>query len=136
MAAITLAQCVREIIELHDFFQSWFTGALPETEATFQRFATVTDKGFCIIGPHGRLTGLESLTTGLRHAYGKQPGLRIWTQNHTLRQQHDDVALCTYEEWQETADATTARLSSVLFRRSTAAPNGVVWLHVHETWIA
>ena len=133
---ITLTQCEAEIQRLHDFFQDWFTGAVAESDAQFQRFAAVMDPAFVIIGPNGVLTALPALTKGLRGAHGKQPAIRIWTKHHQLRQQVGDVVLCTYEEWQETADGTTARLSSALFRTVHAAPHGVVWLHVHETWIS
>jgi hypothetical protein len=94
------------------------------------------DESFTMVGPEGVLTELPPLTARLRSAYHKQTGIRIWTQNHRLLHHNGDLALCTYEEWQESADATTARLSSVLFRQQTAAPQGLVWLHVHETWMA
>lgn len=130
-----LSKCTREICDLHDFFQAWFCGAIDESEATFQRFAGVMDEQFTIIGPNGVLTARSALLDGLRSAYHKQPDIRIWTQNHRILQQRGDLLLCTYEEWQETASATTARLSSVWFRQHAAAPEGLVWLHVHETWI-
>ncbi len=29
----------------------------------------------------------------------------------------------------------TGRISTALFGRDSAAPTGVAWLHLHETWI-
>ena len=46
----------------------------------------------------------------------------------------DELALATYEEWQEIDGKINARLSTVLLRAKADAPNGVEWLHVHETW--
>jgi hypothetical protein len=46
-----------------------------------------------------------------------------------------DILLVTYEEWQQSGDQTTARLSTALFRDKPDAPNGLEWLHVHETWL-
>lgn len=132
---ISLADGMREISELHDFFQAWFTGSIPNDEANFQRFAAVMDPAFVIIGPDGLLTELSTLVDRLAGAYGRFPGIRIWTENHRLHHQHGDLLLCTYEEWQEAPAATTARLSSVLFLQDEATPNGVRWLHVHETWL-
>jgi len=136
MTTIILAQCEAEICRLHDFFQDWFTGNIAEREENFQRFAGVMSAGFIIIGPDGELTELPPLTERLRRAYGRQPGIRIWTQHHRLHHQSGDVALCTYEEWQAIAGVTTARLSSVLFQRTASAPHEIMWLHVHETWMA
>lgn len=129
-------QCKREIGELHDFFEVWFTGALANTDEQFARFADVMAEGFAIISPSGALSERPALLASLRAAHGRQPDLRIWTQNHQLRHQTGDLALLTYEEWQTTAaGATTARLSTVLFGSQAGAPNRVVWLHVHETWL-
>ena len=59
----------------------------------------------------------------------------IWIENFRLRWAADDHALVTYEEWHRRRGATSARLSSALFRRDAAASCGVAWLHVHETWL-
>ncbi len=136
MESALLAQCTREICELHDFFQGWFRGTLDDNEVNFQRFADVMDTQFTIVGPNGVLAARPALLEGLRAAYHKQPDIRIWTQNHRMLQQRGEFLLCTYEEWQETARATTARLSSVWFQQQDIAPQGLVWLHVHETWIS
>lgn len=128
-------QCKAEICELHDFFQAWFTGMQANTDEHFARFAAVMAEGFAIINPSGKLTERPALLTGLRAAHGRQPGIRIWTQNHQLRHQVGDLALLTYEEWQQSVAGTTARLSTVLFQTQVGAPNGVVWLHVQETWL-
>lgn len=81
-------QCETEIIELHQFFEDWFSGRLKNSDAAFRRFEGVMAEGF------------------------------------------------TYEEWQDTGQGERGRISSVLFRRRERAPNGVEWLHVHETWIS
>jgi len=60
---------------------------------------------------------------------------RIWIKTVRLRQQIKDLSLATYEEWQELERQTTARLSSMLFQGAQSTPNGLKWLHVHETWI-
>ena len=46
-----------------------------------------------------------------------------------------DRALVMYEEWHSLKGEESARLSTVLFEKRAGAPNGVAWLHVHETWL-
>lgn len=126
----------REIVELHDFFAQWFGGRLPATDAAFARFADTMTPEFTIIAPTGTLLGRAELLPRLRAAHGSSPGCQIWIERPALRATHGDVIVATYEEWQRHAGrAATARLSTVVFRAQPATPNGLVWLHVHETWL-
>ena len=46
----------------------------------------------------------------------------------------EDTALVTYEEWQFAGDhLLNRRTSTAYFSRASAAPNGVVWRHLHES---
>ena len=130
------SRCSREVQELHQFFQDWFTAALPDEDSSFARFSNVVADGFAIITPEGRTLERDLLLTGLRGAHGSwADGGRIWIENLNVRRTVGDLALVTYEEWQESEGQTRGRLSTALFRESAVTPNGVEWLHVHETWL-
>lgn len=126
---------IREVIELHDFFQAWLTAALPNDEATFARFAETTDPDFTLITPDGTVLDCAAVTGWIRSAHGSRPGSRLWTTDHAVRYADAGCVLVTYNEWQTRDGATTCRISSALFTAGDAAPNGLLWQHVHETWI-
>ena len=126
----------REVIELHDFFQAWLTAALPETDAAFARFAGTAAAGFTLISPDGQQLDRAAVTAWIRAAYGTRPGSRLWTTDHAVRYQDGQSVLATYLEWQTRDGATTCRISSALFVGHEGAPNGLLWQHVHETWLA
>ncbi|WP_420631245.1 hypothetical protein [Candidatus Leptofilum sp.] len=131
-----MMNCEKEIVELHQFFQDWFNGEISEEDNVFARFSKVMADGFYIVPPSGRLSLRTPLVTNLRQLYGNSqanPG-KIWIQDVQIRHQSADLILATYEEWQTFNDKTTSRLSSALFQADANAPNGVVWLCVHETW--
>ena len=128
-------QCAREIEELHAFFVAWFTGAIPQTVTNFTRFTGVIASDFALISPGGALLERAALVAWIQNAYGSRAGFKIWIENFHLRRQLDGAAVVTYEEWQETADGVTARLSTAVFLADAHTPNGVRWLHVHETWM-
>jgi hypothetical protein len=125
----------REIEELHQFFQDWFTGAIPQTETHFARVTAALTPGFILISPNGSLAEYATVIEWLRNGYGTRPGFRLWTDQIAVRQANADLMLVTYREWQQRDQATNARLSSALFQTWADAPNGVQWLHVHETWL-
>ena len=127
----------REIIELHEFFEAWLGGKLEDTDANFQRFVSVTGAGFHIIAPDGSRMERDELRRQIRAAHGSRLTWRMWIENIRLHHQQGDLLLVTYEEWQQRDDAApTARVTTALFRENAACPQGVEWLHVHETWIA
>jgi hypothetical protein len=133
-------RCRNEVIELHRFFADWYNGAIDETDELFSRLEMALGEGLLLISPDGRKTLREPLLAGLRRAYGSHQHdpspFRIWIRNLNVTPLGDGIALVTYEEWQQNAGKTTARLSSALFRHQPERPNGVEWLHVHETWLA
>lgn len=126
-----------EIEELHQFFQAWFRAELPNTDEAFERFANALAPNFGMVVPSGDIVEREPLLERLRGIHGAQPNIRIWIETVRVRQTHNDMALATYEEWQsaESGDSTS-RISSALFAKDAGAPNGIKWLHVHETWLA
>lgn len=132
---ITLADCEREIIELHGFFQEWLEGSLPATDAVFDRFLAATAPAFTLISPDGTVAGSDATAAWIRAAHGTRPGVRLWTDEHRLCAAGNDWALVTYREWQTNSGATTLRLSTALLLADAAAPTGLSWAHVHETWI-
>lgn len=123
----------KEIIDLHQYFEDWFTGKLEQSEANAARVDTVLAEDFHIITSDGRITPRSILSPTLYAAHGRQTDFRIWIENVMLRQQIEDMAIVTYEEWQTVNSTTTKRTSTVIFRAEKNAPNGLIWLHVHES---
>ena len=126
----------REIIELHEFFEGWFTGSLEQTDEQFSRVSAVLADGFVLVSPGGDLDEREPLLEGSRSAYDGRPSdFRIWIEDVEVRHSRGDVTVVTYEEWQQSGDdEPTCRLSTVVFAEAQRTPNGVEWLHVHEVW--
>ena len=136
MAAQTLQDaCFQEVVDLHTFFQGWLGGVLPDDDAVFARFAAANDPAFTLISPDGSIADSVETSAWIRAAHGTRRGFRLWTDAHRMHFQDGNIALVTYREWQMRDDATNVRLSTALFRIAPAAPNGVAWVHVHETWL-
>ena len=132
---LMITRIENEITQLHQFFQDWYNNQLTPTDVNFARCVDVLSKDFSIIFPSGDMVQCQPLLDTLRKAHNSRDGMRIWIENVQALHQIGGVILATYEEWQEIEGQVTARLSSVLFREAQSTPNGVSWLHVHETWI-
>jgi len=128
-------RCQTEIEDLHQFFEGWLSGRLPNTEAAFERVERVLELDFQLIHPSGEWQGREEILTGLRRAHKSQPGLDIEIRDVRLRASGGDLVLATYGEWQQSERGLDGRLSTVAFHRGEQALNRLRWAHVHETWI-
>ena len=128
-----------EIEDLHQFFVDWFSGSLPQTDAAFHRFSNVMATDMHIVSPDGQIQNRDQLIEGLWQAHGcrkgDHPSFRIWIENVRVRSSLNSAILATYEEWQAIKGDQTRRLSTVLFREKEETPNGLEWIHVHETWL-
>jgi hypothetical protein len=130
-------QCRSEVLDLHRFFEDWFKAKLPDSDEAFQRLGDVLAEGFQFISRAGATVEREELLERLRGIHGqcREPGppFRIRIEELASRSVGDGFQLATYEEWHDWGNYSEGRLSTALFRRKEGVPNGVEWLHVHET---
>ncbi|MEO0361001.1 MAG: hypothetical protein AAF322_07830 [Pseudomonadota bacterium] len=128
--------CIDETHRLHRWLEDWLTGASPSDASAFAPFEAAIAPGFEIVSPRGSRTSGPDVVAEIRAAHGAAPpDLKIRVENAAIAHLIGDHALVTYEEWHESGGARSARLATVLYREEPAAPGGVVWLHVHETWL-
>jgi hypothetical protein len=122
---------------LHEFFGDWFNDALEDTEAAFARVTSVLHPDFSMVAPSGETLDRDVVLRQLRAAHASADvaaPVRIEIRSFVDRVVSDAAALVTYEEWQFVADLLqNRRTSTALFIPAPAAPNGVVWRHLHET---
>lgn len=125
----------KEVRELHRFFQDWYRGDLEDQ--AFEHFSGVLGEGFTIILPDASVLARETIVDAVRTQKGSDKRARLWIENVRLNQSGDDFLIATYEEWQSGEDGLArGRLSTVVFTRDEDMPNGLVWRHVHETWLS
>ena len=87
-----------------------------------------------MVTPQGHVLTCIQVLAGVRNGHGARPG-RIWIEEPVLLVDSASIVVARYQEWQQEAANTTGRLSTVVFERDGATPNGLRWLSVHETWL-
>lgn len=122
----------REIVDLHEFFQGWLRGELEP--AAIGRLEAALADDFGMVLPSGRRLERRELVSGLRGQQGEVPSLAIRIEAPVLRAAGEGWRLAVYREHQRSEDGENARISTVLFREDPDGPNGLRWVHVHETW--
>lgn len=128
-----------EIEALHVFLEGWLRGDLPRDADLFAReFAALFDPGFRMLPPDGGALDRDRVIAAIEGAHGASPILRIRIRHTELRGAGGDLVAAAYEEHQtgaaRAAAPNHARRSTALFRRDPGARNGLLWLHLHETW--
>jgi len=129
-------RCETEIVDLHRFFERWYRGELELTSEDFARVSDVLTEDFRMINPDGEVVARSELLTGLRRNHGtRSDDFQIRVENVSYRMVGRTAAAVTYEEWHEEGGRTRGRVSTAILREHSSTPNGVEWLHVHETWL-
>lgn len=123
---------ITEIGQLHDFFERWFRGGV-EPEG-FERMERVMAPEFTIVTPEGQVLDRAGILAAVRAGRGSRE-VEIRVENARILWRVGAVTCARYDERHTGAGRRSLRRSTALFREAEAAPNGVEWLHVHETWV-
>ncbi len=135
------SMAAREVIELHEFLEDWFTGRCANDDDVWSaRLLSRFTDDFHITMPAGTLLSGGGLWDPLRAEHGRNPtfkiNIRTIVQAARLR---NGVSVWTYEEWQRNAlnasPPDNGRAASVVFIEDPTTATGLKWAHVHETWL-
>jgi hypothetical protein len=130
------ARCEDEVVELHRFFQAWFRGEIDPDGSAFSRLSDVLAEGFHMVSADGEVVGRSEILASLRAAHGsKSSGLVIRIEDCRFRTGGGRLGVLTYQEWQQEGERSRGRIATAVFQDRGDAPNGVEWVHVHETWL-
>lgn len=122
-------QVVAEIVTLHREFESWFRG----DSASLDRVEQALADDFQLISPRGDVVARNTILDDLSAARGsRQVAIRI--EEPQLLWADGNTVVAAYEEWHDHADYSTVRQSTALFAINDAAPGGLLWRLVHETF--
>lgn len=131
------AAALRETAELHRFLQDWLRGVSPRTPEVFARMSGVMAPGLAVISPLGTVTRTPELLAEFEGLHGVLAGrpFAVTVENAAHLHSVGDCTLISYEERHDLGGEVSARLATALLRARAGTPNGVEWLHVHETWL-
>ena len=131
----------KEIIDLHAFFEDWFRGNCNNTDRVFKnRLLSRMDIDFHIVLPSGVAFYGEQFWPEMKKAHGSNPKFEISLRNFSRKLRIGrKTFVANYEEWQKNSKTETpannGRLSTAVLINDDSAPNGLKWVHVHETWL-
>lgn len=129
------AKAEAEVHARHAFFVDWFAGRADET--AFGTARRAFDPAFVRIPADGGapqdLDAVFAMLAGKRGALVND--FAIDTEVESWVEVSETAGLLRYVERQRTPAGPTARRASALFLDSPAAPEGVAWRWLQETWI-
>lgn len=121
----------READELHVFFENYFLGTEMSLDRAEQAFAA----DFTHVGPTGNESDRRGIMQMLEQGHAHTNSLKIRLSNHRLLAEDSELVVVTFDEHHELTSGQNSRRHTVVFRREPAAPNGLHWLRVQETWL-
>ncbi|ACZ91710.1 DUF4440 domain-containing protein [Streptosporangium roseum] len=129
------AACRAEIVRLHEVIERWLSGRAPRTAEEFDAFAGSLLPGFTLSGPDGPSLTRDQVLAWVEAEHGRTPGIEIRIREVELVAADGSLLVAAYQEWQRGTGADRNRRSTAVFLRDPAAPHGLRWRHLHETWM-
>jgi len=123
------------IEDLHDFFVEWYAGEAGP--ADFERMEHSMAPTFEMVAPDGTRHDRDAVLRMVRESFDRDDPdeFDIEIRDVEVVREMGTHATVRYEEWQTRDGTETGRISTALFREDEAAPCGLAWLDLHETWI-
>ena len=128
-----MAAWLDEIVQLHDFFEAYFLGTVPEDDLSRMESAFAPNLTF--LGPTGSVTGRAETIAMVRAGYAHTKQLDITITEPTLLAESGGLVACRYVENHALAKTSNHRWTTAVFEEDADAPNGLAWVTVHETWV-
>ena len=128
-------RAIDEVHALHTFFVGWLRAGAGHPD--FAELESALAPDFRMVTPDGLALDRPAVIASIRAAKGKRPtdfAIHILEPRPFL--EAGEGVLLEFIEQQYRGGEITARRSTALFTSEDAAPRGVVWRHLHETWIA
>ena len=123
-----------EIVQLHDFFADYLNGTVAADETNRMEIALRSD--FTMVAPDGSVSDRSAVIGAITKNHGAVAGMEMSITNVELLYESPGVIAARYIENQVYDAGSNSRWSTVIFEPSNDAPNGFVWLALHETWLA
>jgi hypothetical protein len=130
---------LKEVVDLHECFETWLGGTGPDTPAAFARLETALADTFTMVSPDGQRLRRAEVLENLRHGYGSQGrrgAFRIAIREPEILHLDPPLVVLGYVEDQEGEDGLTRRRSTAVLAASAQDGGRPRWLALHETWIA
>lgn len=121
-----------EIIEMEAFLEKWIRGEA-DLGAGLQRLADVLAEGFSIIASTGEVLRRNELLAYMENQHATDPGTVRWVENVRPGYSGGGVRVAIFDEWLVRDGKRKGNLISAVFYETSNAPNGVEWLHIHES---
>ena len=121
----------REIDELHEFFEGLFLGTI----TSLDRAEAALAADFTMAGPDGTVSDRAAIMAMLDAGRAHTTSLTIEIEDHRLLAETAELIVANYIEVHRLADRDNRRRTTVVFRKAAEAPQGLLWVRAHETWI-
>jgi hypothetical protein len=127
--------CSNEVKSLHCFLQQWLGGEVQKQDLDFSQITNAFADELILVTPDGRIENKCSLELRLNQAYGIKSGINIWIEDFIPIYETENFLVVGYSEWRKEASFSSGRYTTACFRPEVLAPNNLVWVRIHETWM-
>jgi hypothetical protein len=121
----------REILEIHELFQAWYQGVLPEGDLS-SKIGVRLAEDFCMTFPDGSVHTKADLLAMMQADWGNDSKYRIVISDIVMLDAKDSLCWVTYTESQYWYGAEEANLVIHAVSSLRRSPEGWLWVSIYE----
>lgn len=125
-----------ELVLFYLLYERWQRAEVEQLSATIESLKKITSINGVLIHPSGIERLLHESIDAFAKSYGdkKCKQFRIWLDRVSSTQISSNAWLVKFDKWETSDEGKQCRLTTVLLNTQPETPEGVLLVHVHQTW--
>ncbi|CAM6100642.1 unnamed protein product [Calypogeia fissa] len=126
-----------EIVEYQIYLEKWLRGQVDTSDSGFWRLIHTMDEKSSLVFAHGTEGNAHLTIDGLRSLHGAVPQFVIWVDRVRVKKLSEGAWSVIFDKWERpTPEELHCKIISSVLVSQAGTPNGLKWVHIHETWLA
>lgn len=135
-----------EVVKFYVLYERWRRGEIEKSERYLEHIKSMFHEGGRIVEANGKERSREEMIDGMRELYGEMKGtsFRSWVDGISSSQIGSSSWLLRFNKWESSSSSLSSSLlpgnqgclTTVLVSlESKVSEGGLIWMHVHHTWL-
>ncbi|KAJ4720516.1 Sucrose-phosphatase [Melia azedarach] len=126
-----------QVVKFYLFYERWRRAEVEMSEHHIESLRLLFYALGITVHPSGIERSMRQCIDLIEKMYGDKQGKKyqVWVDRVSSAQIGSDAWLVKFDKWESSGDEWQCCLTTVLMSSQATAPDGLKWMHMHQTWL-